>query len=468
MAELPDGYKGIPEEDQKKAKAFFDRAKSVADAGQYDYAIEMYLQGLNIDPENVDGHQALRDISLRRKASGGKDLGMFEKMKLKKKGPDDKQNLLNAEKMLGYDPGNTDHMVSLAQSALNAGFYDTVMWIGPILKKANSDSRSPEYSKFITLKNVYREIKQWKLASDAAQSALVLRPDDMDLATEVKNLSAYHTMDEGKYGRSGSFRDSIRDADKQQKLIDGDRDVRSSELMARMINDAEAEWKAEPNESGKFMKYVEALVKSEQTEYENRAIDLLGKEFERTRQFRFRQHVGRIRIAQLTRTERTLRAARQAAPNDAAVKAEYEDFVRERYAEELKEYQLWSENYPTDMSIKFRVAERMFALEKYSDAIPIFQQARNDPKYRYDAATYLGRSFLEAGFVDEAVDTLKAVIGEYQLHGDPKSIEMHYWYGRSLEKSGDNAAAIKALSQVAQWDFNYRDVQGRIKRLRSS
>jgi hypothetical protein len=28
-------------------------------------------------------------------------------------------------------------------------------------------------------------------------------------------------------------------------------------------------------------------------------------------------------------------------------------------------------------------------------------------------------------------------------------------------------AAIKAYSQVAQWDFNYRDVQGRIRRLRA-
>lgn len=467
MAEVLQGYQSIPEEDQKKAKAFFDRAKSVADAGQYEYAIEMYLQGLGIDPENTDAHQALRDVSLRRKASGGKDLGFFDKMKLKKRLEGDKQNMLNAEKMLGYDPGNTDHMVSVLQSAHRAGFYDTVLWIGPILKKANADSRSPEFGKFQTLKDVYRDLKQWKLASEAAQSALVLRPDDMDLATEVKNLSAYHTMDEGKYGRAGSFRDSMRDADKQQRLIDADKDVRSSELMARMIAEAEAEWKAEPNEPGKLMRYVDTLVKSEQAEHENTAISLLEREYERTRQFRFRQYMGRIRIAQMTRTERSLRAAVQAAPTDAAAKQKYADFVRDRWREELKEYQLWSENYPTDMSIKFRVAERLFLLEQYSDAIPIFQQARNDPKYRHDAAIYLGRSFLEAGFLDEAVDTLRAVIGEYQLLGDPKSIDMHYWYGRALEKKNDNAAAIKAYSQVAQWDFNYRDVQARIKRLRA-
>ena len=74
------GYAAIPEEEQKKATRFFDYGKTVADSGQFDYAIELYIQGLRIDPEAVDQHRARREISLKRKASGGKDLGMMEKM----------------------------------------------------------------------------------------------------------------------------------------------------------------------------------------------------------------------------------------------------------------------------------------------------------------------------------------------------------------------------------------------------
>jgi hypothetical protein len=44
---------------------------------------------------------------------------------------------------------------------------------------------------------------------------------------------------------------------------------------------------------------------------------------------------------------------------------------------------------------------------------------------------------------------------------------MYYWYARGLELQGDRPTALKAYSQVAQWDFNYRDVQARIKNLRS-
>src|SRR5205085_2221578 len=68
-------------DDGKKPKAFFDRGTTVAATGNFDYAIEMYLQGLALDPEAVEAHQTLRDISLKRKASGGKTMGMMALMK---------------------------------------------------------------------------------------------------------------------------------------------------------------------------------------------------------------------------------------------------------------------------------------------------------------------------------------------------------------------------------------------------
>jgi tetratricopeptide (TPR) repeat protein len=468
--ELPKGYTGIPEEDQKKANVFFDRGKSVADGGQYEYAIEMYLQGLSIDPENTDAHQALRDISLKRKVSGGKDLGMFEKMKLKAgmaKGKDDKANLLTAEKLLAYDPGNVGAMLALAEAAHTAGFYDTVLWIGPILQKANTEDRKPDFNTFMKLKNIYKDLQQWKLAVEACQAAAMLRPDDMDLTTELKNLGAQHTMTSGKYASGKSFRESIRDMDKQSKLLDADKDVRSADMLQRAVADAEAEYNAEPTEVGKVNKYVDALVRTEKEPYEERAVEVLEEAYGRTQQFRFRATIGRIRMIQMNRKERSMRADLQRNPADEELKAEYKAFLREKAEKELEEFRLAADAYPTDMSYRYNMAVRLFQLERYSDAIPVFQQSRQDPKYRGDAAIALGRSFLESGFTDEAIDTLHDVIENYELKGDAKSRDMYYWYGRSLETKGDTQAALKAYSQVFQWDANYRDVQARIRRLRS-
>ncbi|MGH7215566.1 MAG: hypothetical protein ACREIT_12440, partial [Tepidisphaeraceae bacterium] len=136
--DTPLGYREIPEEDRRKAQVFFERAQTVAGTGNFDYAIEMYVSGLAIDPDAVDAHQSLRDISMKRKASGGKPVGMWDGMKLKKPTKDDKQNMLNAEKLLAFDPGNTDHMQLVLQNAHRAGAYDTCVWMADILMKANA------------------------------------------------------------------------------------------------------------------------------------------------------------------------------------------------------------------------------------------------------------------------------------------------------------------------------------------
>jgi tetratricopeptide (TPR) repeat protein len=464
----PQGYRDIPLEDRKKAKVFFDRGGTVAGTGNFDYGIELYIQGLSLDPEAVDAHQALRDISLRRKASGGKTMGMMALMKERaRRFKDERDAMLSAEKLLAYDPGNTDHMVAVMQNAQKGGYYDTVMWIGPILLKANIDGKN-ETNKYLALRDTYIALHQWRRATEACQYALSTRPNDMDLQREVKDLSARQTMSEGNYEQGGSFRDSIRDREGQEKLMRMDTDVRTEDQMVLIIRDAEAEFNAEPDEPGKLMKLVDAYTKTDNPEYENKAIDLLQSFYERTKQFRFRQRIGEIRMRQLSRMERSLRERVLKNPSDKAMVQEYREFLKEKNEEELAEFTLASDNYPTQLDYKFQTAKRLFDLERYGEAIPVFQQARQDPKFRVDASVMLGRAFLEAAFVDEAVDTLKVALDDYPIKGDEKSIEMTYWYARSLEEKGDKPAAIKAYSQVAQWNFNYKDVQQRIKRLRST
>ena len=52
-----------------KGKAFFDRGDQVAETGNWDFAIQMYLEGIRREPGNIArGHQPLRQVSLKRKA----------------------------------------------------------------------------------------------------------------------------------------------------------------------------------------------------------------------------------------------------------------------------------------------------------------------------------------------------------------------------------------------------------------
>src|SRR2546430_13436213 len=400
---------------------------------------------------------------MKRKASGGKAIGMLAAMKLKG-GKDEKEAMLNAEKLLAYDPGNTDHMVNILTNAHKGGYYDTVMWIGPELLRANKASSSSagksflgsgfgggqkeNFDKYMILKNVYKDLGRYKEAAEAAEYASAMRPDDMDLAKERKDLSAYETMKKGQYEKGRSFRDSVKDMQRQHDLFTQDTDIRTMDVLTKQIEAAQAEWQADPGEYSKLSKLVDILIKTEQPEHENRAIELLESAHENTKQFRYKFRVGQIRLAQLQRQERSLRQAVQADPNNEAVKAEYRDFSKERAQQELELFKEFAENYPTDMAHQYQAAIRLYQLEHFAEAIPILQKARNDPKYRNDATIILGRAFLDAGYVDEAIDTLRDLIEAYELKGDTQSTGMTYWYGRALEQKGDMQTALQAYSRV--------------------
>jgi tetratricopeptide (TPR) repeat protein len=165
--------------------------------------------------------------------------------------------------------------------------------------------------------------------------------------------------------------------------------------------------------------------------------------------------------------ERSMRAQVQAAPQDQQLRKDYEAYKRDQLEFELHEYQQWAEAYPSDLTLRFEAAARLFALGRFDQAIPVLQQARQDPKIRVDATITLGRAFLEAGFVDEAVETLQGVIDDYPLKDDDRAKLMMYWQGRAFEEKNVSDQALKRYSQVAQAEFTYKDVQQRIKKLRA-
>jgi tetratricopeptide (TPR) repeat protein len=464
---LPEGYKAISEEESKKAAGFFEKARVVADTGNLEYAIEMYLQGLAIDPEAIDAHKAMRQVALVRRANGGKSMSMSQRWGLPKAAKDDhKQAMLNAEKQLAYDPGNADHMVGVLTSAQKGGFYDTVIWIGDILFRSQMELEKKDFSKLMTLKNVFNAIHEYQRAIEVLDVVRRSKADDMNLGQELKDLAAKATITRGKY-EEGDFRKSMRDVKGQQDLQKQDKDIRTLDAMQQMILEAEQAYAEDPTDPGRLAKLIELLRKTETTEYENRAIELLDQKYNETRAFRYRQQIGLIQIAQMARYQRQLTDAARKNPTDVAARKELQQFLRERAEREFGFFRDVAENYPTDGSAKFEMAQRLFVLGRYDEAIPVFQQIRTDPKYKAQAGMLLGRAFLEAGFPDEAVDTLQGVIGEYPVKGDERSIEMHYWYARALEEKRDLPTAIKNYSQVAQWNFTYRDVQQRIKRLRN-
>ena len=109
----------------------------MAAAGQFEYGIEMLLQAIRLAPANLEIHEELREVALQRKAAGGADLGYLEKVKLNKSGADAVESVLKAEKLLAYDPGNTDCIVAALRAARAAELDAVAAWLERMLKRTS-------------------------------------------------------------------------------------------------------------------------------------------------------------------------------------------------------------------------------------------------------------------------------------------------------------------------------------------
>jgi tetratricopeptide (TPR) repeat protein len=462
-----------PHEGPGKGKQFFDRARSVASTGNFDYAIDMYIEGLNREPFNLDEHKALREVAMRRKIGGAKSSGGFLGAfgggpKPKYKGKTPKEALLNNTFILARDVGNLSAMLAILRNADILGYKDLVVWIAQMLRDANRTSK-PKVEIYIEIAEILAKNKEFRRAGDVVAEAVKIKADDPQLSTLMNDYAAQAALLEGNYDKAESFRDSIKDVSGTRKLIEDENLVKSQEYLRDALVQAKADYEAKPLELQVINKYLKALQAMDQEEHENLAMEIARKAFEVTKIGRLKEEIGTIRMKQFRRNLRMLRDAVKADPNDKEMLRQFQELNKERLAFELVEFHERAERNPTDLIVKFDLGVRLWEIKKYDEAIVVFQQAQNHPKHRVESLHFLGRSFLIQHMTPEAVETLKRSIDEYDLAatGDKKSKDLHYWYARALEENKQVAEAIDIYSKVVQWDIGYLDARKRMTELRT-
>ena len=437
-------------------KAFFERGDQVAETGNWDFAIEMYLEGISRELDNVEqGHQPLREVSLNRKAQGGKNAGMVEKMK-RSRGKTPEETLINAEYLLAKEPGSIQQMVRLHDAAQKLGLTDTFKWICGVMLDSQRVADKPDLRVLKTIAETYDSLEEYTLAIRACEMALTIAPDDGALQNALKQLAAKHTIQAGKYDQEGEFTRSVKDLGRQQDLIQQDAMVQQESYLKAEAERAVKAYEHEPTEFGKIVAAAKALTAIEDETYENQAIEILAKAHRDTGAYQFKMQIGDIRIRQENRRYRDL-----AETGDKGAAAQQ---LQRVLAFELDEFTERAENYPTNLVIKYELGRRQLLAGNYDDAIGSFQQAQRDPKRHLQALNYLGQTFAKKGWLQEAADTYKRALAADLTESRTK--EIRYCYGDVLEKMGELKAAQDEFSEVAQIDFSYRDVRDRLESVR--
>ena len=454
-----------------KARNCFTKAAGLVDKKNWDYAIEWFINGLEQWPEAVEeGHKPCRAAALFR---GGKKVSFTDGIKYKTSGKDAKKAMLNAETLLSKDPRNIGYMEALFKNAGKAGYVETIFWIGEMFYDTASRESKPKADHFATIRAIYEElgdrfrdsephiaIKAYDRGIDALTRLRVLKPTEGKIGTDLRDMAGKLTIVKGKYGSADSFKDSMSEGDEQRDLHDKDRLFQADDRMEELIAGAREQHEADPSDRARITALVDLLCRRERNEEETDAIGILVKAYKANEEYRYKLRADDIRMKQLKRQGRALAAQKE-------VKAAQEH-LRSQLTFEMKVFRERIKKYPTDLKWKNEYGKRLFRTGQYDEAIPVLQEARNEPKTRHLCSLYIGRCFFAKGFYSQAADTFRGALSTYELPEDDLGKKLNYWLGRSLEAEEQTDDALKIYGQLIQWDYNYRkgEVRDRIEKLR--
>ena len=444
-----------------KAKTFFERAQKLAWSNSFDYAIEMYIEGIKLAPDNVElGHEKLRETAIIRQVKGGKKPSMVEKVKVLR-GKTAIGKLINAEMLFAKDPDNLSYAEHILKAACQADLKNTVKWIADLMFEANSASRKPSFNIYLQLKEAYSKIELFDRALAALSRAYKMKPNDAELADEYKRLSAELTVSRGKYDQGGDFRKSIKDRESQEKMYAQDRVIKTEDYRITALNDARTEYERDTQLPKNIYNLADKLADMQDDTSVLEAVKLLEKAFEEKTDFSFKQRANEIRIKH---TKRKIRKLKSLKPNSAD--SQLLKLNKALIAIEFEHYRLCVENYPTDAKYKYEYGLRLLKGEKYDGALPMFQEAQKDPRYRIHAMDKIGLCFFQKGWFTDAIDIFNRAIDEHELKDDKIAKELRYNLAGALVQDSQKEKALDIYRKIAQIDFAYRDVSERVDKIR--
>ena len=460
----------------EKARAWFQHGRTALDTYNYEYALWCYANGTKFDPEEMSAHEAMYEAAIKLHGKGAKAAPGKELRKLD--GPNPVDKFVAAEYAWMRSLTNSSLALRLLDAAAKAEQFEFGRWLAPKLLGMLRQQKKPSKSDFVKAMTLLGQVNAWEQAISAGEIAVQIDPTDAELQQQLKNLAAQRAMDQGGYekaaGQEGGFRSFVKNMDKQRELEEAESIAGGSSIDERNLQRAKAAYEENPEIPDNIHKYGQLVKKQGTPEAEELAHTIYIKGYESTKEYRFRMAAGDIRISQLERSVKELQSKADAAPEDESLREELASALEALLTLQASEYAERESKYPTDRRMKYLRGEVEYRRGNVDDAMPCFQNAKDDPKLRVNAGYYLGLCFAKEGWHNEAISEFKEALDRIDPTEKEKELSIRYDLMVSLlehaklEKSIDHAKeALDICSGIARKDITYRDIRVRRKELDS-
>jgi tetratricopeptide (TPR) repeat protein len=430
----------------------------------YDYAVAIFTQILQREPGCLEARQALRAAQIK-KAGGGagffkKVLGGASNQPLIAKAQMVKSSkpleaLQIAEQILAGDPGSASGNRIIAEAALAAGLPKTACFALEMLLKNSPD----DYELSMQYGEALAAAGQVTKAEQVYQDLMAVHPTRGEIAAALKNLSARKTLSEQGYeklaGGTGSYRDALKDKAGSVAIEQENRQVKNEDVADRLIAEYEARVVQEPG-NFKLLRNIAELYA------QKRNFDKSLEYYARLQASEAGNDPSLERAVADTTLRRFDHLLGQLDANDPAQAEQAARLRAERTDFHLTECQRRAEKYPTDLQIRFDLAQLYFQAGKLSESIQEFQKAQAHPHRRLQAMSGLGQCFAARNMNDMAARKFQEALKEKPTFDDEKK-ELLYQLGLVLDKMGKKEEAIEQFKQIYEVDIGYKDVGARVE-----
>src|SRR5438874_2116850 len=443
------------------------KAMAAIELRNFGYAISL-LQGiLKQEPQFLTGRQLLRRAEVAKQKAGKKrffnistaPIAIMKAQRQTKKAPERAVEMI--EKVLEEEPYNRQANLTLKEAAVAAGWPE----IGVFALRTLLEENPRDLKLLHELGQLYHHTGQSE--EEAFVYNLISEIDPLDsVALRLgKDASARASMSTGGWTQAESYRELIKDKDVAISLEQQSRMQLSGEALDQQIAELQARQKTEPQNVDLARRLgalceqrddIESAIKWYQC-----AVELTGS-----------SDAGLIRKLsnlKMRGAERDIAAHEEFlaghTKKDAAHTKRSEELQaakKKRAGILIEEVKKRLERNPTDLQLRFELGEHFVNAQRFREAVPELQRARQNPNARLKAMNLLGVCYCELGMLDLAMKQFEDAAREI-VTMDPMKKEIVYNLATVYEKMGEREKSLNCMKQIYEADYGYRDVAERVE-----
>ena len=444
----------------RKARELFDKGFAAFERGNTDYAMDMFMAALEIEPRLLQARKFLRAAAVKKfKEKGGGSVShmissitgaLTLSMATAQASKKPLQALKMAEKLLRSDPLNMNFINLLSKAAEAAEMPEVAIQTMEIAK----DHYPNDVKLLNELGRLYQLVNRMHDARLCFEDVSRLRPTDPKAIKSLKDAAALDTMQKGGWSEASSYRDVMKDTKEATLLEQQSKAVKSEKDMDALIIETRAKLEREPDNINYIRALADLLTRAMRFD---EALELLtqAKESMARGDPQIERSISAIHVRKFDHEIAEMEAAGDAAGAEARRQAK-DEFMVSNAAEQVK-------RYPNDLQFRYEYGMLLYERGRLNEAIEEFQLAQRNPQRRIRALYFLSLCFKQKQQYDIALEQLEKAASELHIMDDTKK-DIYYEMGTLYELMGNPQKAAQHFKEIYSVDIRYKDVAAKIEK----